>query len=396
MNKSRSRLRELLNRYLSGSGLTEIEVAELWGFIDDPLYAWELKALLGQAFEHQTDDHPLTDSQRRNVLNRIFEKEDSRKFRKRWVYQWPRFAAGIAAVFAIVWVSVYLFKTSDTGVPDKSHPAVRVTDVAPGKVGATLTLSNGKTIRLGAVANGEIAEENGIRILKTDDGQLVYEMGSNTADTEHINTLSTTAGETYCIVLPDRSKIWMNAASGLTYKTGLFEKGVRKVRLEGEAYFEVAKDAAHPFIVETGGQQAEVLGTHFNINAYREEGNVKTTLLEGRVKVAGNGMEKIIKPGEQAELVAGRIKVRTVQTADVIAWKNGFFSFDNEDLEAVMMKIARWYKVRVQFDAPSLRQETFYGSVSRFENISTVLNALERTGVVTFQVEGNTVTVKKK
>ncbi|MFT4092945.1 MAG: DUF4974 domain-containing protein, partial [Niabella sp.] len=349
------------------------------------------------AFENQPDEYTLTESRKREVLNRIFAARRAGLPEGRLVRLWPRIAAGIAAVITIAVCSFYMLKGRSAGSAQQPPVPVAAADIAPGKVGATLTLADGKKISLRETANGTIAKEGGIQILKTKDGQLVYEIKKNAPHAQLLNTLSTAPGETYCVVLPDQSKVWMNAASAITYTTTLLEKGLRKVKLKGEAYFEVAKDPAHPFIVETGAQLVEVLGTHFNINAYDDEEKTKTTLLEGSVKVTGRESSATIKPGEQAALAgSGAISVKAVQTGDVVAWKNGFFSFDNENLEAVMRKIARWYNVKVEYDDPSVKQETFYGSVSRFENISKVLKSLERTGVVIFQLNGNVVSVKKK
>lgn len=396
MNKNISRLRELLSRYLSGDDLAEMEWAELWDYVDDPLFGGELESILEEAFYLQTDDTSLTYGQQQQVLNRVFDIRTASPKGRKLVKLWPRIAAGVAASIMIVLLSTYWFRSVNTPASPKAEQAAVAGNIVPGKIGATLTLADGKKISLTDLSKGQVIKEGGIRIVKTADGQLVYEIkpGSNMA--AGTNILSTAPGETYCVTLPDQSKVWLNADSRLTYNAALYGNGKRQLSLDGEAYFEVFKDKSHPFIVTTGAQQVEVLGTHFNISAYSTDKSIKTTLLEGRVKVKGNGSEKLMKPGQQAVLSPGNIEVKAVQAEDAIAWKNGFFVFDNEDLQAVMTKIARWYNITVQFEDPALKKETFYGSVSRFENIDTVLKSLERTGVVTFRVRGQRVIVAKK
>lgn len=396
MIENTSRLQELLGHYLSGKVLTEIEESELWGYVNDPLYAWKLEELLGAYFQGQTGEYSLTVYQQQEILERVFEIKNRKQGRVKHMFRWPAIAAGVAAIVIMALFGVYWFREASAPSLKNTTPVVAVADIAPGKVGATLTLANGEKIRLADVKNGQVVEEGDIRIVKTKEGQLVYEIKPGAGAVDGVNSLSTAPGETYHVILPDQSKVWMNADSRLAYHAGLYHNGLRKLSLEGEAYFEIAKDSKHPFVVETGGQQVEVLGTHFNISAYKGE-NIRTTLLEGSVKIAaGNEAQKIIKPGQQSELTSGKIQVRTVQVEDIIAWKNGFFSFDNENLQAVMTKIGRWYNVEVEFDDKALRQETFYGSISRFENISTVLKSLERTGIVSFQVKSNRVIVRKK
>lgn len=396
MNKNISRLRELLSRYLSGNDLSETEGAELWDYIDDPLFSGELESILEEAFYLQTDEASLTHNQQQQVLNRVFEIRTASQKGKKLVKLWPRIAAGVAASVMIVLLGTYWFRSVNTPASTEAKQVAVAGNIVPGKIGATLTLADGQKISLADISKGQVIKEGGIRIVKTADGQLVYEIKPGNNPAAGINTLSTAPGETYCVTLPDQSKVWLNADSRLTYNAALYGNGRRQLSLEGEAYFEIFKDKAHPFIVTTGAQQVEVLGTHFNISGYSTDASIKTTLLEGSVKVKGNGREKLIKPGQQAALSSGKIEVKTVQAEDAVAWKNGFFVFDNEDLQAVMTKIARWYNITVQFEDPALKKETFYGSVSRFENISTVLKSLERTGVVTFSVKDKSVIVAKK
>ncbi|MNL26796.1 fec operon regulator FecR [compost metagenome] len=194
--------------------------------------------------------------------------------------------------------------------------------------------------------------------------------------------------------LSDGSKVWLNAASSLSFSTTLNEQGKRRVKLEGEGYFEVAKDKMHPFVVESEGQEVEVLGTHFNISAYKGEALMKTTLIEGSVKVLAQGQQKILVPGSEAVRSGNDILVRNVDAALAIAWKNDKFVFENERIQTVMKMVERWYNVQVVYEG-EMPEDVFGGSVSRFDNVSQVLKILESTGRIHFKVEGRKIYVSK-
>ncbi|WP_316838419.1 FecR family protein [Pedobacter gandavensis] len=315
-------------------------------------------------------------------------KKTAFKFLQRIHYQLAA-AATIALVFS-VWI--YTSGYFEGGTTKKNFLA---NDIPPGKIGATLTLSNGKTIVLGEEKDGKLAEEAGISISKTKDGQLEYTIsGTIGSSTGKMNTLSTAVGQTYILNLPDRSKVYLNAASSLTYPSSFSESKIRRVQLLGEGYFEIAKDKAHPFVVESLGQQVEVLGTHFNINAYRNEPALTTTLMEGSVKVSktSGNQSLMLKPGQQSILTEEGIKVTKVDTDLAKAWKNNEFMFENESIENIMRMVERWYNVEVVYigERPT---ERFVGGVSRFDNVSKVLELLESTGGVNFKIEGRKIYV---
>lgn len=304
---------------------------------------------------------------------------------------WPRIVAAAAIVVVVFGAGLFVYKHQQmTGKSIVAH----ANDVVPGKVGATLTLASGKKISLAEAVNGEIAKEAGISVTKTADGQIVYQIKESSSDENKINTLTTAKGETYMLILPDKSRVWMNAASSLTYAAGLRKGGFRRVKLEGEAYFKVEKDKQHPFIVESGNQQVEVLGTEFNVNAYRDEKVSKTTLLEGSVTLSENGESRKLVPGTQAVNANGHIKVSAVDTELAVAWKNNKFIFERLPIQEIMRIISRWYNVEIiyQGDVP---EGTFWGSVSRYDNISKVLVTLETAGGVHFKIEGRKIYVSK-
>lgn len=304
---------------------------------------------------------------------------------------WLKIAA-VAAALAIVCTAVYFFSYKPEQVPVAVTVAVQ--DVKPGDFGATLTLANGKKISLANASKGEIGRESGIVITKSGDGRLVYEINENVSDPNASNTLSTARGETYQVRLPDGSLVYLNAASSLTYTPSLIENGKRVVKLTGEGYFEVAKDKQHPFVVKTDRQEVEVLGTHFNISSYPDDEAEKTTLLEGSVKLSAAGSSKVLKPGQQAKLLDGKIQINETDPDLAVAWKNNEFVVESERIETIMKMIARWYNVEVIYVGEKTRQR-FSGSVSRFDKMSKVLEIVESTGEAHFKIQGRTVYVSK-
>jgi ferric-dicitrate binding protein FerR (iron transport regulator) len=274
-----------------------------------------------------------------------------------------------------------------------------VQDRAPGGQKATLTLANGEVIILDGTATGKIAEEAGTNILNSADGTIIYSgmSGSVRAAAAQLqNTIATSKGGQYQLVLADGTKVWLNAASSLTYPT-TFDLHERKVILAGEAYFEVAKNPDAPFKVVTTNQTVEVLGTHFNVNAYVDEAATTTTLLEGSIRLLTAASKKVLRPGEQAQTNANNGNISTTSAVDVsnaIAWKNGVFSFENEDLEMIMREISRWYDIKIIYDGP-LPKEKFVGEIPRNSKLSEVCRILELNNLQ-FKIEGNQMTVSAR
>ncbi|MCX2450325.1 DUF4974 domain-containing protein [Pedobacter sp. PLR] len=274
-------------------------------------------------------------------------------------------------------------------------------DVAPGDNKAYLTLANGQRISLSDAKNGELAQEAGVKITKQVNGEVFYQITDQVGKTANAdllyNTIETPRGGQYQIILPDGTKVWLNAASTLKFPSSFARLVNRRVELlGGEAYFEVAKDPKHPFILKTQQQEVRVLGTHFNINAYPDELAVKTTLLEGKVQLNSDHSSTrfVLEPGQQAALANNGLTVKQVNAEEEIAWKNGYFQFNGENIEEVMRTIARWYNVEVKYkgDRPA---DQFNGRVSQHRNLSAVLEMLEYTGSVHFKIEGKEVTVMK-
>jgi transmembrane sensor len=297
---------------------------------------------------------------------------------------WPRIASA-AAILLVMGYGFYFYKVQNRGIKDKISLAQ---DIPPGRNTAVLRLADGKTINLSDTKSGVVIA----------DDKLVYNDGTGVSVDESVEskpnlemTASTPRGGIYNVTLPDGTTVMLNAESSLKFPS-VFTGKNRKVELHGEAYFEVAKDKSHPFIVESEGQTVEVLGTHFNINSYVSNRYIKTTLLEGSVKVTGKENELVLQPGEQSKLTAGQLNVQRADIEEAISWKNGYFRFNDENIRDVMQKIARWYNVEVVYkDNPT--SEGFTGTISRKSNISDVLDMLERTKIVHFEIEGRRVMV---
>lgn len=300
-------------------------------------------------------------------------------------------------LFGTAITAYYTFKTTQV---DEVEIQLTANDVKPGHRAATLTLANGKKILLNDMSSGKIASEAGIDVSKNNDGSLVYKGSkSNGISRNNLNTLSTANGETYELQLSDGTKVWLNAGTTLQYSVNLDEPGRRTVKLvAGEAYFEVTKNKRRPFVVETSEQTVEVLGTHFNINSYANEGRTVTTLAEGSVKVAALrndvGSPKILKPGQQAINLEGKINVIKADLQTALAWKDGYFRFNGENIESILLRVARWYDIELVF-TDGIPEGSYFGKVSRSKNISQVLKALESTKLVHFKIEGRKVYVRK-
>lgn len=308
---------------------------------------------------------------------------------------WPKaIAAAAAVVLMVLSVGGYLYFQNKSAATE-NQLAVNTHDVDPGGNKATLTLADGSKISLTDANNGELAKQSGVKISKSKNGELVYSVTASDATPLAFNTISTPRGGIYQVNLPDGTKVWLNAASSIKFPTTFAQLSQRKVELEGEAYFEVAKNKKVPFVVATSGQQVQVLGTHFNISSYTDERELKTTLLEGSVKViAANTI--VLKPGQQSNLKrngSGDLKVSTANIAQVMAWKNGFFHFEKENLHEVMRQLSRWYDIEVVYEVDR-HDDEFMGDIPRGIKLSEALKILSFEGTQ-FRIEGRKLIVKK-
>jgi len=298
---------------------------------------------------------------------------------------WPRIISA-AAIIIIISVGA-LFYMDYLKKSEAKHAVLEAkSDISPGGNIATLTLADGRKISLTDAKNGQLAEQSGIKISKTADGQLVYNItnAENSSQSLSYNTIETPPGGQYQVILPDGSKVWLNSASSLRYPVR-FTGNERKVEISGEAYFEVAHNSKMPFRVINSSQIVEVLGTHFNIMAYPDESSTNTTLLEGSVRIIKENKSKIISPGQQTRVKNGDIDVASVDVTQVTAWKEGYFMFKNEDIQSIMRQISRWYNLEVKYQG-DIPEKVFGGKISRTRNVSEVLEILESTGSIHFKI----------
>lgn len=391
MRISTSRIFYLLKVYSSGKATADEE---------QELFNWVAKGNKKPVKEHiealvsaynSNEELPSVDWD--HLYQKIIEEKNSRNIQpvlRKMI--WPYWAAA-AAVLLLIGTAYYYFTASHKEQKRIAIEQPKINDIAPpNTANAILTLSNGGKIILDRTGNGMLAVQGSVKIDKLANGQIVYH-GTNKE--LQYNTFSNPRGsKVVSLTFADGSKVWLNAASSLRYPTA-FTRNERKVEITGEAYLEVAHNPSMPFIVSKGNTSIKVLGTHFNVNAYDDENTLNVTLLEGKVRVmrTDSRQAKVIEPGEQAQVNKnGDIELNnSVDLNEVIAWKNGMFSFKNADIESIMREVSRWYNVNVIFEKQL--HEKFYGEVSRNTSVSALLEMLEATKAIHFKIEGKTITV---
>jgi ferric-dicitrate binding protein FerR (iron transport regulator) len=326
------------------------------------------------------------------INNRIFNKTSGR--RKKTMLWIASIAASFAVMFIAAAIHFHFKKHHSLSFSTSFHKKHKVNDVAPGGDKAMLTLADGSKIVLNDAKDGVIAKQGLTRLNKTNAGQLVYQADqSSKAAAPSYNTVTTPKGGQFRITLSDGTKVWLNAASSITFPT-TFSAEERKVAISGEVYFEVASNKHVPFRVVSGKQEVEDIGTCFDIKAYDDERSISTTLVEGAVKISSGGQSALLVPGQQATISnkkPGPISVKTVNTEVVLAWKNGNFEFESEELHAIMRQVARWYDIKVIYDG-NVKPRRFTASVPRNVNLSKLLEMLKFMGV-NFRIDGQTVVV---
>ncbi len=381
------RFNNLINKYLSGNATDEEAV-----FIEK-YYRY---------FEHKEDTgHALSDREIELIEQRILRKLKKNinepagtpivRIRNR------RNVKLIAAASVLVILCAGFFFIGNhkrLAAPDPVVVQSVQVDRSPDQNKAIITLGDGSRVVLDDSEKGTISQQGNAKIIRLADGRIVYKNNGNNDSSVVINTLATPRGARCQLVLIDGTKVWMNAASSISYPT-IFIGDERKVKITGEVYFEVAKNSKQPFhVVIDDHSEITVLGTSFNVNAYADRGTVITTLLNGSIRVKRDSEEKTLKPGQQAE-VAGTFKIVDNISIDfVMAWKNGYFNFNNDGLQIVMKQLARWYDVDVVYEenAPDMK---FWGSINRNATLSEVLKILEESGVF-FRIDQKKIIVLSK
>lgn len=380
----------LLERYIAGS-ISDAELSELHQLTETS--ATDVQQGIREWLESHEADPNYNPEQWQQVLGSITavdrkEKETVPLYKRGWA----RYAAAAAVV--VIAAIAFWPKANNKKIIETETAHVAQKEVPPGKDGAILTLADGSTVVLDSMSNGLVAQQNGANVV-LQDGKITYNVESAGQETVY-NTMTTPRGRQFNVTLPDGTRVWLNAASSLRYPTA-FSGSDRKVEVTGEAYFEVAQNQSKPFKVQIGkGVEVQVLGTHFNVNAYADEPTINTTLLEGSVKLVSmkmtdlNDGEIVLKPGQQSQFSneepGKSVRVKHVDLDEVVAWKEGAFSFNDADLPAVMRQLSRWYNVEVEYagDIPKL---LFTGKMGRSLPLADVLAEMKDYDVK-FRIEG--------
>lgn len=390
------KLKKALRRYASGD-LSEQEVRDFLAYIQSSDQRKDVKkaiySILVELDKGVYGDEDIDDELLRDSLSAIKEKIKDNVVPRTTRY-WRKYISIAAVLLALTTVSYWIFQYASKGGENATQEFFE--QVKPGRQAATLTLSDGRKIVLSESSGGRLASDNGVEIIKQADGEIIYKISDDEGKARGMNTLSTARGESYRIQLPEGTKVWLNAASSLTYSTHIKEESMRKVKLEGEGYFEVATLPGQLFVVETSKETVHVLGTHFNVSNYIDDRVSHVTLVEGKVRVVSSqGPEKTIKPNQQFVNDGARIRVQEVDVNEAIAWKNGEFMFDKLTLEEIMKSISRWYDIDVEVSA-ALKDRRIWGSISRSDDLEKVLQIIQLTDKnIKIKVDGRRVKIMK-
>ncbi len=387
------RLATIIIRIKFGNA-TEEERSELLGWLDESEENRRTykRIIRGEAIRERIAGEErtwkMTDYEeiRRSVARSLVRRRKKRRIRL-----WGSVA--VAACICAVAVTALWELSGYRAVPEVASLVGQLTETSK----VRLILHSGEQIDLENKREQKI--EAGNTVIQNGYGQLVYESKDNPATEELVNKVVTAIGGEYALILSDGTRVWINADSELEYPVEFIKKE-RIVKLSGEAYFEVAPNPERPFIVEAGGIQTRVLGTSFNIQAYRNEKSVHTTLLTGSIRVAveHGGESVLLEPGREAiwEKGSGAIRVEAVDTEKAIAWRYGNFIFEEEDIEVVMRMLSRWYGVEFVFDGGRKKRHTFSGRMSKDQSLDSLLEALKLAGGPEFRREGNIIHVIEK
>lgn len=402
---NQDKLEELLNLFVEGE-ISRLEFDQLLEFIKNSSDEENLNPAVDNVFR-KIEKYTALNKEEKELIyksmiqdNRFEPEHDVEPVKSDRVILGAWDQLGIAASILLLVISGLYFYTNRSldqkFAVEAQTPNQNI--IVPGGDKAILTLSDGSKIILDHAKNGVLANQAGVSIQKTSNGKLLYASANgvnslfNNPDVEMVyNKVETPMGGKYQVNLPDGSKVWLNASSSLRFPA-LFIGKTREVELTGEAFFDVAKNRSMPFKVITKDQIVEVLGTQFNINSYSDEGVIKTTLIEGSVKIIYKDKVVLLGPGQQFLPGASNTKVIDADKEEVLSWKNGYFIFKNEDIQSIMRKISRWYNVEVSYSGP-IPGVGFGGNISRSKDISEVLEVLQLTNAVHFKVEGRRIIV---
>lgn len=392
----RERLQYLVNRYFNGI-CTEEEQTELARWIDTAENDDALRELVEETWNGYQPKTAMPEEVSGRILSSLFVKEKEKApfaGRLRFMRQW-RAAAAAAILLVMAGTAYRVFRPSAEQAITAEAARRYLNEVPAGGNKAVLTLGDGTVITLDSAANGLLAQQGQVQVLKMANGQLRYQGNGGQVEATSTNTMRTPRGGEYRLTLPDGTRVWLNAASSITFPVA-FTGQERSVQITGEVYFEVAHQKEQPFRVSAGDMTVEVLGTHFNINAYQGESAIRTTLLEGAVKVNSGGAAAMLLPGQQARITgSGNVNVAdNVDVEEVMAWKNGYFQFNDADMQSVMRQLENWYDITVTYEGGKVPERSFGGGIQRSLPLTKVLKILEENDVK-FRIEGRNITVLK-
>ncbi|MBN8878479.1 MAG: FecR family protein [Sphingobacteriales bacterium] len=394
----RETLQLLWEKYINDRTLSATELSQLKELLRDDANREQVAELL-QSLYDQNHETASVDYSSQAAFREVWEKLEAENAEASPVIplsprrQWWKYAAAAVIVLAMgIWVYQFINRSSPSSQLAGQQQYIDTATIQPGDNKATLMLANGSILALTDADNGVLADQGGTNIVKLASGEIAYESGNNTEGPVLYNTIVTPRGGKYTVTLPDGSKVWMNAGSSLRYPTS-FNGDTREVSLTGEAYFEIAHNPSQPFNVLVKDMKVAVLGTHFDIMAYDNEPAIATTLVEGAVHISSPSQEIQLKPGQQAlQDSRGQLKVHDdVNIQQVLAWKNGYFQFNDDKLDRLMRQIERWYDVSVEYEG-TIPERKFGGKIPRASPLSDVLKVLELSDVK-FRVKGKTITV---
>ncbi|MDB5208286.1 MAG: hypothetical protein JWR72_3361 [Flavisolibacter sp.] len=400
MSKEELFYKELLSKYLDNT-CTPSEADGLFSYLEKNSSNKVLLQSLNEEYKNLSTGLQARGDYSNRVLSSLLKSIDTAPVVQMQRRRWPHMVAAAAIIFVVGISSYFLFKPASSPgklvAIQKDNSQRFKNDIKPGGDKAILVLANGQSIVLDSAGNGMVSQQGSTKILKLNNGQLSYTTGDtpNSGAAEILyNSIVTPHGGQYQVTLPDGTMVWLNASSSLRFPTAFIGKE-RKVEITGEAYFEVAKNTAMPFIVIINkGAAVEVLGTHFNVMAYGDEKTIKTTLLEGAINLKNEGVVQRLKPGQQAQITQGKMNViNDVDVERAIAWKNGLFDFNDDAVPDIMRQLSRWYDIDVEYEG-KVPDGHYVGSVRRKSNISAVVKMLELAGDIRFELQGKKLIVK--
>lgn len=359
----------------------------------------ELDVLEDWYLNWQPEQTEITDEELQALKDEVWQSLYIPQGKNTRIRLWPGMAAAASLLLLIAATAYFFYPTSKMSMSAQVTTHHIKNDAAPGGNKALLTLANGQQVVLSDAADGKIAEQGATTINKTKNGQLIYQSQDNLSSNAFVptiyNTLTTPRGGQYHIVLSDGTQVWLNAASTLTYPVS-FTNGERKVVAQGEVYFEVARNEKKPFKVSLGNQEITVLGTSFNVQGYADDTCISTTLLTGSIRIYNvtTGQSGLLRPGQEARLgkKPAQLSIRNVNTENAVSWKEGYFVFDNEDIQSIMKTMSRWYDVDVEYKNYN-NQDRYGGTFSRSSNMSDILRNLEQVGHVHFETQSDKIIV---